>query len=60
MILTSEDIMAIASEVVRQMRMAENTRLDAEYLASLPIEELKKIQRAKWEAQKAAMKRQKN
>jgi len=70
MILDQEDIKAIAAEVVRQLdiralarelhRMLyemNEVRLDAEYLVSLPIEERKKIQRAKWEAQKAEMKR---
>jgi len=51
MILTPEDIEAIAAAVVRQMRVEQELRLDAQYEASLPVEEQKKRARAKMREQ---------
>ena len=40
--LTETDIEAIASAVVRKLREEDGLRLDAEYEASLPVEEQKR------------------
>jgi len=39
--LDPRDIDAIARRVVSLMRQGEETRLDVEYLATLPVEEMK-------------------
>jgi|GEM_PF-5731933 len=41
------DTKAIAAEVVRQIRLTEDRTKDAQYLASLPSDQLKRIQQAK-------------
>lgn len=51
MTLTPSDIEAIASAVVRKMREVEESRLDHEFEASLPIEEQKRRARARMREQ---------
>lgn len=43
--LHPDDIEAIAAAVVRQQKLQEETSLDLEYLATLPIEDRQKIHR---------------
>jgi hypothetical protein len=47
MTLSSADIDAIASAVVRKLSTINDLMMDADYSATLPIEEIKQIQRAK-------------
>jgi predicted phosphohydrolase len=49
MTLDREDIVAIAAEVVRQMRYTESVQMDMDYLASLPHEERKRILKAEFD-----------
>lgn len=58
MTLDAEDVKAIASEVVRLLKIAEGQKLDAEFLASLPVAERKAIQQEKARRAKAEQKRQ--
>ena len=57
MTLDHEDIAAIATEVVRQLRQAEQSRIDQRYEAHLPIEEQKRRQQERMRVFKAEQKR---
>lgn len=57
MTLDNDDIQAIASAVVRQMRQLESIRLDNQYEGSLPIAEQKKRQQERARQFKAEQRR---
>lgn len=63
MMLAPEDINALAEalapKIAKIMRLQEDRRRDYAYLATLPHEEIKKIQQEKMRKVKAEMKRQK-
>jgi len=54
--LHPDDIKAIASEVVRQMRQIEGVHLDQAHIARLPVTEQKAMARAQRAAEVAAEK----
>ena len=54
--LTTHEIELIASAVVRKLREEDGNRLDAEFLASLPVAEQKKRARAEMRRQDAERK----
>jgi len=58
MTLDAEDIAAIASAVVAQLRAADSRQKDQAYLASLPLAEQKRIAREQRRAEVAAIKSQ--
>jgi hypothetical protein len=56
MTLDNEDIQAIATEVVRQMRRLDQIHVDQRYEASLPLSEQKRLSRIRMAQCKAEMK----
>lgn len=57
MTLDEEDIIAIATEIVRQMRRLDGIWSDQQHLASLPIQEQKRLSQIRMRQYKAELKK---